>query len=256
MKFFTMLLVAGTIIASCSKSNGETTPEQDNGKGYVTGRLFDAKGNPVEGVEVTASHHTWYNTTSSAVTDANGNYKLSVSSPKGSWNISAQVVKVYNGKTYRFTVNPDNVVVTHEGGVRNMSWRLTGPMPGAPGDVKVGGYITYMDDNGEYIPESEIEFTLVPQGPLVDGSAGPTIITSAIHFPETFTGMFSSSGLRDVPVGRYKISARHIAPDGSIRKLLLSVRYSGIFAETVTADFEQEAAYTWQEIALFTRVKD
>jgi hypothetical protein len=254
MKLLMMLLLAGTFSASCSKSNNEPKAEPDISKGFITGKLADANGNPVAGVEVVASHSTYYNTTATAQTDENGHYKLNVANPKGNWTVEAQVVRIYNGKTYRFYVYPENGgPITHDGAVRNFSWKLTGQVPGAHSDIRVGGYITYMDDNANYIPENEIEFTLVPEGKLVDGTNGVTITKRAEQFPETYNYMFSNSGIRDVPVGRYRISARHLPPNGIPKKLLLSVRYSGVFAETISADFEQEAAQTWQEIPILTK---
>ncbi len=254
MKSFTILLLAIVASTACSKSKGESTPIESTAKGYATGRLTDGSGNPLAGAQVIASHNTYYNTTASATTDENGYYKLNLSNPKGNWSINAEIKRTYNGKHYRFDVYSDNSTsITHEGGVRNFIWKLTGHLPGAQSDIKVGGYITYMDDNSVVVPENEIEFTLIPQGNLVDGTSGQTINKRAEHFPETYNYMFSSSGLRDVPVGRYKISARHIPPAGTPKPLLLSIRYSGTFSESVIADFEQEDAQTWQEIALFTK---
>ncbi|RYY08428.1 MAG: hypothetical protein EOO04_40040 [Chitinophagaceae bacterium] len=88
----------------------------------------------------------------------------------------------------------------------------------------MGGYLSYYCEADDFINPSEIEFTLKPDGPLVDGSVGQTIVAKATDFPSRISGLYMNSGLRDIPVGRYQVSARHIPVNGSPKVLKIKQR--------------------------------
>lgn len=254
-----LFFATAVALMSCSKGDKTNQPSSGGKKRVVTGKIVDPSGNPLQGVKVYAGHDTYYNTNVIGVSNEKGEYELDLrGQPGGTWSIHGDVVKTYNNRTYRFRIDPDNSspVTTTDGGVRNLAWKLTGVIPGYTDDSRIGGYITIMEEGVEYIPTEEIEFKLEPVGTLVDGSNGQTIIRRAESFPYDLTGLYNHEGLRDIPVGRYKITATHKPASGKVYKLKLAVRYNNTYAATITADFKQEAAYTFQEIDLNVKVEN
>jgi len=241
------LLIAVLLISSCSqKSDAEIGAE----KGSVTGKIMDAGGQPLKGVTVYAGHHTYYNTNVIGVTNEKGEYALNLKGqPGGSWSVHGEYIKTYNNMTYTFRLEPENTdpLTTTEGGVRNMKWKLTGLIPGTTDDSRIGGYVTYMSD--DFIPAEEVEFRLEPVGKLVDGSSGQTIVRKAENFPYHLSGLYDNKGLRDIPVGRYKISAVHKPTEGVPIALKVAKR-GGTYESNIIADFKQEVPNSYQEIEL------
>ncbi|MEU5869198.1 hypothetical protein ABZ815_49095 [Nonomuraea sp. NPDC047529] len=73
--------------------------------------------------------------------------------------------------------------------------------------------------------EEKVQLTLTPEGPLIDGSEGSPIVGMA-------TRNGDGSGLGDVPIGRYRITAEY---EG--RPLAVKLRKGGDYAKGVVADF-------------------
>lgn len=239
-----MLLISLPVIfANCTKSSDkdDTTDNHEVVQsGVVKGRMVDAKGNPIPGAKVYAGHTTYYNTNVVAVTDANGYYKLDIDNPGGTWTIHGQVQKQYNGQTYTFYVYADNTdpVSGTAGAIRKLTWKLSGAIPGLT-NGKYGAKVAYYDNSPVFIRDEEIEFTLIPQGPLVDGSTGQTITGFAT---ESFSmvGTAVGTGLNDVPLGRYQLSARYVPKDGSASRMLsVRLRDTGNYSDKVIINFEE-----------------
>jgi hypothetical protein len=252
MKLTLMLLLAGNLFSSCKKTstNPESTEPQPV-KGYITGKVTDTHGAKLAGVKVFAYNHTFSGTVTS-VTDANGNYKLQLDQLiGGSWSVYGQLTKTYNGKTLIFQIDPENQdPLSKDGGVRNMSWKLTGVIPGSTTDSRIGGCLAVYVDGDEYIPIQDIEFTLVPTGPLVDNSTGTTIVAHGSQFPTELAGMYTQQGLRDVAVGQYTITARYKPSNGTATTMKVRLRGTDNYQPNVTADFIQELPERWQKIEL------
>ena len=85
---------------------------------------------------------------------------------------------------------------------------------------------------GHYLDTDYVELTLVPVGPLIDGSAGHTLR----GFGER-TG--DGPAIVDVPLGRYTISGRYLSPNHPPRSLLLRLRNRGEYVPALTADFAE-----------------
>jgi hypothetical protein len=241
-KMLTLLLMAtGLMFTSCEedvekKQEDKDTPEA----GIVKGRVVDAQGQPLAGVKVYAGHTTYYNTNVIAVTNSNGNYEMDISNPGGTWTVHGEVQRTYNGKNYTFYVYADNPdpLTGSTGAVRNLTWKLSGPIPGYD-DSKCGAKVAYYDNSSIYISGEEIEFTLVPEGKLVDGSTGQTIKALATAY-FSMEGTAVGSGLNDVPMGRYRISARYIPKNGDApQKLGIRLRYTEAYTDNVVINFEQ-----------------
>jgi hypothetical protein len=239
-----MLLIPLTVIfANCTKSSQEDDKKENDEvvqAGVVKGRMVDAQGNPIAGAKVYAGHTTYYNTNVLAVTDVNGYYKLDIKNPGGTWTVHGQLQRQYNGQTYTFYVYADNAdpVSGTAGAIRKLTWKLSGAIPGLS-NGRYGAKVAYYDNSSIFIRDEEIEFTLIPEGPLVDGSTGQTITGFA-------TGRFNmigtavGSGLDDVPLGRYQLSARYIPKNGGApKKLSVRLRDVGTYTDKVTINFEE-----------------
>ena len=235
------LLLTGLTFTGCEEDIEKGPVDKDEAEaGFVKGRLVNAQGQPIAGATVYAGHTTYYNTNVAGVTDADGYYRLAIDQPGGTWTVHAEVTRPYNGTTYSFYVYADNAdpISGNTGAIRNLTWKLSGAIPGTT-NGKYGAKVAYYDNSAFYIRGEEIEFTLVPEGPLVDGSTGQTI-TGRATGRFAMTGTTIGSGLDDVPMGRYRISARYIpANGGAAQTLRIRLRDTGSYADNVVVDFEQ-----------------
>lgn len=200
--------------------------------GVLKGRVLDASGKPLSGVKVFADNTLLYNSNAIAVSDSKGYYRVDVSRPVGTWRATAQLERTYSGKRYAFDLHPDKAdpFAGNDGAVRNFTWKLQGERPD-------GGYygsfvVCYGSlDNPFWIDTSHVELTLIPTGPLVDGSVGQAIVARLVRTAE-------GDAIADVPLGRYTITARYLDPERGALDLNLRQRNSGSFVPELVADFE------------------
>ena len=225
-------------LAACAGGDGvtgtndqeqtHTTPPPDNAAGIVTGTVVDTRGQPLAGVKVIADNTLFYNTNVIGYTDARGHYKLDVSGVVGTWHMTAHLAREFNGQTFDLYLHPnsDAPFAGTERAVRNFEWRLTGPR--ADGLGSYGGNIQFIIDQQGWATnahQTDVEFTLTPVGPLIDGSAGKTLTVRANY--DWYT-------VRDLPIGQYKITARY-APDGQApRPMVLRWYGQGNYVDTLT----------------------
>jgi hypothetical protein len=206
-------------------------------KGHVT----DASGKPLAGAVANADWQLSDDYSLDGTTDANGDYRIALDPPNGSWHMSVVYKTTWNGVDYGFDLAPidDSNFIGADGGVRDFVWKLTGPTP--QGDSSYGGTVdVYMNFSGEIpIDPQYVKLTLTPDGPLVDGSTGGVV---------TATG----DRIDDVAVGRYAVTAAYAEPGKPSVDLLVRVRNQGEFAPTVTAQFEQ-ISVTGQQLELEVR---
>lgn len=190
----------------------------------VTGRVTDSQGKPLAGIEVFADNTAYYDTNLYGVSDAEGNYRIGLGGiTPSSWRVGAYLEREFHGSTFRFALHPDSAApfAGVDGAIRNLQWRLSGETP-------EGGYhggLVYAYDEGFMLDMESVELTLVPVGPLIDGSSGMSRTS------------FLDRGLEitDVPVGNYRVTARYLSGDGSTMDLLIRLRDTGVYAESVTA---------------------
>ena len=191
--------------------------------GKVRGYVKDWTGKPLQGAEigVRSSYLAGYYSGAQGKTNSNGYYEFIV--PKGSahyynagyqlnWGEGIAAVGLHpaDGKLDSF--------VTMDGAVENFvllpygvtsreklseNANLASTYYG--GAIYVSYYTLEKTDNnkipGSIIEDSIVEITLTPEGKLLDGSAGKTIV---VHNRVGFRGNFS---ILNIPLGRYKISA-------------------------------------------------
>lgn len=217
------------ILASCNKKDNidETT-----GKGYLKGKATDTKGQPIAGATVMADNTILYNSNIQGVTKSDGTYSIKIAK-NGAYRAYAWINKQYNGKNYQLYLDPDNTEgFTDEGAVVNFRWRLTGKQP-EPQSNYYGGIILIDKVPGSMLYDVEnIVFTLVPDGPLIDGSAGSTLTLKSGD-----PGSEKYSRLADIPIGRYKVSAKYL-PENKPLKLRNQYNANATHEEELVLDFE------------------
>ena len=202
----------------------------------VRGRVTDTQGRPLAGVRIIVDNTLYFNTSVSTQTDGDGAYSVQV--PAGSWRVLAKLTRGYNGRSYTFDLHPDDAssFAGGAGAVRNFQWRLTGDAPEYMGRAFYGGSVDLLlDPNGDFYDIENVEFTFTPDGPLVDGSAGRVIVarSGAARTP-------SFSKILDVPIGRYRVTARHVPPGGQARPVPIRVEGAPGYAGAAVAGFAPE----------------
>jgi Carboxypeptidase regulatory-like domain len=188
----------------------------------VKGSVTDAQGQPLANVQVFADNTLYYNTNAIGITDENGFYSIDVREPMGTWHMSAQLETQYQGENYTFSLHPDNdnPFSGTDGAIRNFEWRLSGETPqGFYYGAVMWVYADFSDFSLLVENMENVEITLTPDGPLIDGSTGEMIVHQGTY-------------LEDIPVGRYTVTARYL-PEGN--PLLVRLRDTGEYTASVTA---------------------
>lgn len=231
------LLVLAALLGAwgCTEPSvdGPDGPEKPQ-DGLVQGRVVDDKGNGVANAQIIASSTDYLSKTTSGYTDAKGNYrfKLPTNIAEGSYAVSGYVTLKYHNKNYKMALYEENTRVfsAYEGAIRNFVFRLTGKRTVDDDDrsTPLGGTLEVHHQVDNVVFEN-LEITLEPVGPLVDGSTGKKIVT-----------MMPQSGyeVKDIPVGNYKITARDKVTG---QKLGVTIHNSfKDYAPSVTGLFEDD----------------
>ncbi len=224
-KILTLLfIIQSTFLIGCEKSN-EPTVESTNQKGMVKGVVKNENGSPIANAKVVIENTIYLASYVYATTNAKGEYSVAV--PNGSWKASVQIEKDFLGRIYKFDLHPDNAnpFAGSDGAARNFTWKLSGAKPGAG---FYGSQVAVYPDIISGLSEQDIEIKLVPQGTLVNGTTGTTIIKKLIDIGG------GEYGVNDVPIGKYAITAKNTA---SNQPLQIRLRNTGNFANTLSAVF-------------------
>jgi hypothetical protein len=218
-----------TLLVSACAQTIKPTPSPTSGlEPYIVkGTVVDNNGAPLAGVEVVANNTQFYDANAVGTTDAQGNYRIELSA--GSWQMTASMMRELNGQTYRIELTPETTAAFagSEGAIRNFRWQPSG------GEARQGSVFVYPDITVEFLESQYIELTLEPQGLLLDGTTGQTITGMLTVTPD-------GDGLTDVPLGRYKITARYLVPGESPALLEIKLRDGGDeqYDDSLVADFE------------------
>ena len=211
MKSIIRLLVAASLICqvACSKPSGEAiSPDSGSSTpqaGYAMGTVRDAKGNPIKGAEITINNTGGVVNNLIGYSDANGNYKIKLSTGGGpligSYYVRGHVTVNYLNYPFKLAlfVEDDSAFSPEEGAVKNLKLTIAGKRSNFGDSGWYGGTIE-VDNHTSNSHFPNIEVTLEPIGPLVDGSTGETQVAR----PDWLYSY-------NVPVGQYKITARDVA---------------------------------------------
>ncbi|SEB86858.1 stalk domain-containing protein [Paenibacillus sp. GP183] len=219
---------------------GRTNSASEESEPYlVKGRAVDAKGNPLKGVKVTVRNQLkLYDSIAQAVTDVDGRYQIPLGIPKATWTVSAQYIHDYNGKTYKLWLsNDDSPFASEDGAIRDLTMTSSGEGCVACGFV----FFNVVPENRYELPPADqkenVELTLTPDGLQFDGSIGGASITARAAY--TATGF----GIKDIPLGRYKATARYLPPGETAQTMLIrNWKYEKVneFAPSVIAEFDSD----------------
>lgn len=230
-----LIMVALLSAAACTKPgvDGPQDPATSE-QGIVQGRVVDEQGKGVANAEIIANSTDYHNKTTTGYTDARGNYrfKLPTGIAEGSYTVSGSLTVKYHSKNYKMALYQEDTRVfsAYDGAVRNFVFRLTGKrtVDDDATSTPLGGTLEIYHDVNNVVFEN-IELTLEPDGPLVDGRAGKKIV---LMMPK------GDYHLKDIPIGKYKISARDTVTG---QPLGVSIQDSSKdYAPSVTGLFEDE----------------
>jgi len=204
---FLSLFLAGIFlfpVVSCTVTN-DVDPSNSQ-KGIVKGRVINSEGKAVANAMIVANSTDYYNRTTTGYTNTDGYYQLELPTDiaAGSYYIEGSVMVRYHGKNYTMALyNEDTRVFSaYDGAVRNFVFRLTGKRSVDDDAMAspLGGKLEVHHDFNT-LERKNIEVTLQPEGPLVDGSTGKKIVAMLQE---------NSYYVEDIPVGKYKITARDV----------------------------------------------
>lgn len=200
LKTLPLLLAAALLAGGTHAASGKPTPW------IMQGLVRNAAGQPLAGVRVGADNQYFDGSEMWTVTDEKGRYRLDLKGTMGSWQAVARVKRTYHGRAIDMTLEPDNDAPFggKDGAVRNFTWRISGQTP----DGGLYGASFYaqngFESEGELVEYGDLEVTLTPEGPLLDGSRGKTIKVKY------------TAPLRDVPLGQYRVTARSLSGTGPV----------------------------------------
>lgn len=202
-KTFTLALSVLSLVALGLSAATRPTPNT------VSGRVVDERGKPVPGVKIIVEP-AMFRGTVTTTTNAQGRYQsIELNPATNPYYVYAYKEVKYHDQRYclRMAGDPEpyqEAFNAKAGAVRNFVWRIRGEsdMPSSEyGGGTWGGTLSFerldTDDDHLIDRDAAVEVTLVPDGPLIDGSKGATV-TRTVQV---------SRGLSDVPVGYYKLSA-------------------------------------------------
>lgn len=232
IKFLGIILILLSFL-SCSKDNESNSSSNDElkvEKGYATGKVTDAKGNPLAGVKILLDNTVYYASYIHGSTQEDGTYKIKVQ--PGSWQTFAYIEKMYNGQAYSMELFPDKTdVFAEEGAVRNFTWKLEGRMPWEAEDyygctVKLRLHI---DESAE-----DVELTFTPDGTLIDGSVGRPL---TMRYEDN--KWQHRHELWDIPLGRYTVTAILKKEGGNVPLKIQNWPTQGDFVSELQLDLYQ-----------------
>ncbi|MEU6999217.1 carboxypeptidase-like regulatory domain-containing protein [Nonomuraea sp. NPDC046570] len=232
------------VLSGCAIEGGELmTGTTDTGQGTVVerrtgaeagvlkGRVVDAAGDPVAGAQIVADNQLLYNSNLVMTTDENGRYRVSTDVPTATFRVTGTVTRSFEGRDYTMELTPhdDTPFAGTDGAVRDFTWRLTGKRSdglGFYGSMVLFHLESYNPQNPEvFLQDEDVVLTLTPQGPLIDGSPGEVITRRAERGGD-------GSGVLDVPIGRYEITAEHLG-----NPLRIRLRDTGEYGPSVITGF-------------------
>jgi hypothetical protein len=214
--------------------------------GFLRGMVKDAAGKPLAGanIVVQSSAMGGLRTSVETKTNASGLYEIQV--PVGVGQVVNADYRVrYNGKSYTLPLRPVDGERDHfnskQGHIENFvlhTWGVADQdaVENTPqyGSYYYGAHLRVQWFLNEMSEDATIEVTLKPQGPLMDGSAGRTLV-----FRLPLKGS-SERYLNNIPIGRYVMSAR-IWDNGDALPLRMEKLFSGVEAtDTLQINFEAE----------------
>lgn len=236
-----VLTLALTTLAACAGDDASTAPEMPeptpspnppSSSAYVvTGRVTNADGAPIAGATVVANNQYYYSASVSGTSGADGSYRLQLSDTPGTWSVSASIVRTFDGTQYRIALAPDSAgpFAGPTGAVRSFVWHTRGRR--ADGGYYGKPVIAYpaLEEGNYDLVMTDVELTLTPVA-MLDGTAGQVITGRLVATAD-------GDAIRDVPIGRYTITAREARAGEPPRPLHVRLRNQGSYVPALTTGF-------------------
>lgn len=190
----------------------------------VKGVVLNERGAPVENADIIVEP-AMFRGTVFTTTNAAGTYRsIALPAQANPYFVYAYKKLTYHGKPYCVRMAGEghayqDAFNATPGVIRNFRWKLTGASDmsaDSSGSEHWGASLAFDNTSTEddmFVDwDARIEVTLLPDGPLIDGSEGRplTLITTV------------AAGLQDIPAGYYRLSATLIRDDGSRAPLQVS----------------------------------
>lgn len=239
MKKISMLLMF--VLAGCGAGGPEagTAGAVTAQAGVVRGVAVDTQNHPLANAEIQACSTVFYDSCVDGTTGTDGSYSLRLTS-NNVWRATGSITRSYHGATYCLPLAVDNAhsFSSSEATIRNFSWKLSGVIPGMTDDHSAGSYFgaslyTVFDN----LNQNQVRVNLVPNGALIDGSAGSSLSEIA--------GNWRSNVIGNIPIGTYTVRAEYMQPGGAVVPLRVSLTstVTGL-APSVTIQFPPDAGGT------------
>lgn len=212
------LVIALATLAGCDDRGASNAPPPPGAKpGRLIGKLADARGNPLSNVTISIYG---FSDAGEAV-----NKRVVIPGPASAYDIElpdgvyntpvARVALDYRDRWYDLPLAAADGTRewteqkhSRRGLVRDWVWKINGPSPSGTKNTPDGywGGSIHFDKKGEIGDYANVEIALTPDGPLIDGSEGETIVfTRAIPWVRP-----DDHYLFDVPIGRYIATAKQL----------------------------------------------
>lgn len=226
-----LVAVSAMVLAACN-ADGKA-PAVHAESGHATGMVVDTRGNPVPGARILLDNTVYYASYINGSSGRDGRYRIALQ--PGSWQAHASFKKEFQGRTFALRLHPDNIDSFDESGaVRNFTWKLEGREP--ENDFGYyGGLVKVFTGDDFHEDMDDVELTLAPVGPLIDGSQGETLVLRQ-------GGRYWArhGHLEDIPIGRYRASARLLGEAGPRPLRIRDWHSEGGFQPQLPFDFLPE----------------
>jgi hypothetical protein len=198
---------------SCKKDSTIDPGDPSREPNTVMGTVVDTKGQPMAGVKVRAENPTGYNMFVEGTTDANGKYKLKISSI-GGWKVYAWKEVEYGGKLYNLRLGMKNDAdydafsTNDKTVVKDFVWKLSGRIPdrSASADYGMGYfgaslYFVNLNDGLKMPAGTKVTVTLTPESGAryLDGTPATEVVTKSFTIGNTGDNYY----IGDIKVSNY-----------------------------------------------------
>lgn len=187
--------------------------------GSVSGTVLDTQGRPLEGARIEVKRDFTYGQ-ARTTSGAGGRYRID-GLTAGTYRVFAYVERPYEGGTVcqRLAAAGGpadyNALAVPRGGERSFRWRLSGALENDA--VRVGAQLRLANSHALYASTTALVFTFTPTTPLLDGSAGETLVRELALRPPS-----RDDAVDDLPLGVYRLRVEAIGKDGLRRPLAVA----------------------------------
>jgi hypothetical protein len=177
---------SATATATLSSAGTATAPATATAPGTVVGTVLDTAGRPLGEAHIWVETQGLIATPGRATTGDDGRYRVDGLFDQFVYRAHAWAAVRYRDRDWCVQIAPSpatgsETFIGGDGAVRDFRWRLSGPVDGSGvAETEEGHwwgatiriFTSYSDDDYS----RKVELTLEPDGPLLDGSAGETVV--------------------------------------------------------------------------------